>query len=67
MTYTLISTINGLHPCLEHKTEKIIDVYNSSKWQFKSVDTDKLKFICDKCKSERVYKINPEKVLLNDN
>lgn len=67
MTYTLISIINGYNPCKEHKKENIADVYNSAKWQFIAVDVDKLKFICNKCKSERVYKINKEKVLLDVN
>jgi hypothetical protein len=67
MTYSLISTINGVNPCKEHNKENIADVYNSDKWKFIAVDVDKLKFICSKCKSERVYKINKQKVLLDAN
>jgi hypothetical protein len=67
MTYSLISTITENNQCQEHKKENIADVYNSAKWKLTPVDVDKLKFICSKCKSERVYKINKQKVLLDVN
>ena len=67
MIYSLIQTIDGTTPCQEHKKENLADVYNSGKWHLTPVDVDKLKFICSKCKSERIYKINKQKVLLDVN
>ena len=68
MKYTLIQSISGNNPCKVHKREALIDIYRNNDWDFEAADVDKLKFTCRSCQSVRVYKINPEKVLLsNDN
>jgi hypothetical protein len=68
MKYLLIQTNNGLKPCISHKRENIVDVFNSGNWDMQCVDIDKLKFTCSKCQAERVYKKLTEKTILaNDN
>jgi len=66
MNYTLIQTINGSKPCKVHKRENLVDVYHNNDWKFEAADVDKLKFTCTSCNSVRVYKINPEKVILSN-
>ena len=64
MDYQLIQTIASNKPCQIHSKENILDLYNSDTWEVKPVAVDKLQFICKVCESKRVYKILPEKVIL---
>jgi hypothetical protein len=62
--YKLIQSKIGSKQCVEHTVEKLVDLYNSPKWKMQVVDVDKIQFICKFCKSERVYKLKPERTLL---
>lgn len=66
-SYKLIQFIQGQTPCISHKVESIEDLYNTPTWQMDIVDIDKTKFECMLCSECRVYKIIPEKTLLNKN
>lgn len=61
----LIQTVLGNKPCNVHNTEGVLQLYNSPLWEMVMVATDKIKFTCVACKTERVYQLMPEKTKLN--
>jgi thymidine kinase len=62
--YKLIQNAESAICCSNHSNEFLKDLYNSSVWKMEVVDVDKIQFICQKCFSERVYQLLPEKTLL---
>jgi hypothetical protein len=66
MSYRLIHTEVSTKPCQIHSKENILDLFNSGYWKLTPVAVDKLQFICDICKSKRIYKLLTEKTLLKN-
>jgi hypothetical protein len=62
--YKLIQSCPSSKPCSHHPEQHLVDLYNDPNWQMEVVDIDKIQFKCIVCKSERVYKLLPEKTLL---
>jgi len=56
--------------CPQHSREGLLDLYNQAQgnppgpWKMEVVGVDMIQFRCDKCGSERVYKLLTEKTLL---
>jgi hypothetical protein len=59
--YKLIQAKLTETDCGHHQKQFLVDLYNGPEWEMTVVDTDKIKFRCRECGSERYYQLIDDK------